>query len=302
MFRRLDIPGIPMEMLVNWKEDNYKEIIDFIQDYVRQYEDYTISLRNEFLTNEILRQTNEKEKEDTIVEILKIIAPLVKASSHSQWNIIQERLIKVRDLRNILGFSQATIERILSRIENAYHNDSNYWIQAGIYQQSKDEYPRAHVNLSQAVGLAPHSYLAQHALARNYLLWANNSRTKDEAVTYYNMGKESMISLIVNRDERQTKAYSTHCYVSQTIKYWMKFKLTPSAKDIKDIQSFLSDLSQPGREDDKTQEAVNQFYAFVKKMKLEGKLKGLSREQLSVFYSAKNIDEELLDRLSEEIY
>jgi len=134
--------------------------------------------------------------------------------------------MKGKALRGKLKISNLAVKNMLTEIKNYYNDDYNYWIQVGISEQSDGEYDRALNHFRQAESISPNSYLVQNAIARNYLRQANSMKKYEEAKEYFEEGERGMLSLIRNRDEFQVKAFSTHCYLFEKIKFVKRRKIS----------------------------------------------------------------------------
>lgn len=262
IFQVLDLPYLPIDILCLWKRELFPSIFDKLDDFIKFENNNGISLRTNILTNLIISKSKPHLMK-IVKELLILIAPNI-SNCVSYWNDIQSRLMKVNLLHSKLGITHLKIKEMFRKIKSYYNDDANYWIQVGIVEQKIGDYYRALNHFKQAEVLSPNSYLVQNALARNYLRMANSSENMEEAQVFFEEGKIRMLDLIRNKDDYQVKAYSTHSYISELIKYWRKFDLTPNESEVHNAISILNNIIKKDKNDVMTTNVTNKFYMFLR--------------------------------------
>lgn len=265
IFQKLDLPYFPLELLGMWNTTDYFNILQESNDFIKNInETNSVELRNSVLTSTILSKKSEVQKITLIRDILCLVSPQVSDTVHSYWNEIQSVLMKGKALRGKLKISNLAVKNMLTEIKNYYNDDYNYWIQVGISEQSDGEYDRALNHFRQAESISPNSYLVQNAIARNYLRQANSMKKYEEAKEYFEEGERGMLSLIRNRDEFQVKAFSTHCYLFEKIKFVKRNRISLKKKDIESMYILLKNIVDRDPNDPMAVHIGNVFANYIK--------------------------------------
>lgn len=281
IFQKLDLPYFPLELLGMWDTSNYFNILKESDDFIKNINEVNaVELRNNVLTNTILCKKNENQKITLIRDILCLVSPQVSDTVHSFWNEIQSVLMKGKALRGKLKISNNAVKNMLTEIKNYYNDDYNYWIQVGIAEQSDGEYERALNHFRQAESISPNSYLVQNAIARNYLRQANSTKNRDEAKAFFEEGERGMLALIKSRDEFQVKAFSTHCYLFEKIKYVKRHNIVLKKKELESMYTLLKNIVERDPNDPMARHIGNVFANYIKNSTNTDKLKIKDIEEL----------------------
>lgn len=293
IFQVLDLPYLPVDILCLWKRESFSYILDKLDDFVKFENKNGISLRTNILTNLIISKMSKSDLTKIVKELLILIAPNI-SNCVSYWNDIQSRLMKVNLLHSKLGITHLKIKEMFRKIKNYYNDDANYWIQVGIVEQKIGDYYRALNHFKQAEVLSPNSYLVQNALARNYLRMANSSRNIEEAQEFFNIGKMRMLELIRNKDDYQVKAYSTHSYISELIKYWRNFNLIPNEAEVHNAISILNNIIKKDKNDVMTTNVTNKFCMFLKEKNITKYIPNLKLDDIHILKGLLTNDEQVI--------
>ena len=302
IFQKLDLPYFPLELLGLWMANDYSQIMEESGDFVKNINMLNaVELRNNILTKTLLAERSPSQKVTLIKEILCLVSPQVSESVHSYWNEIQSVLMKGKALRGKLKISNGYVKRMLTEIKNYYNDDYNYWIQVGIAEQSDGEYGKALNHFRQAEAISPNSYLVQNAIARNYLRQANSIKDQQEATVYFQEGEKEMLDLIRKRDEFQVKAFSTHCYLFEKIKFVKSHHIDIQKKELELMFSLLRNIVDRDPNDPMARHIKNVFAQFIKESTTAANLKIRELDELRFLKSNDNytIEEsyEILDEL-----
>ncbi len=250
LFEQVDLPYYPSELLTAqyaidfycFKKDSSKvtDSEKHIVDYVR-VNDKGIMLKNKAFMNEIWKELSSADKMVLILNITKRIAPYVSEHIDNYWRIMFESLLKEDILEKKIKLSLNDICDLYCQLNKEYDNISYYWLQMGIVEQRKKEYDNALNHLLMAKTIREDSYQIQHAIARNYLKHANNTRDFVLAQSRFDKGKELMLDLINSTEYHKSKAknYSIHCYVSEWIRYLNNQKLPVSNSDVREMKRYI---------------------------------------------------------------
>lgn len=302
LFQKMDLPYFPLELLALWYTSNYNTILDKISDLVNiSNENNGVYLRNNILTSHIIRSTSSAKKSFLLQDILALVSPQISDTVHSYWNEIQSTLMKVKLLKNKLKMTNPEINNLLFAIKNYYNDDFNYWLQVGLVEQSENNFEKALNRFNQADALSNNSYVVQNAIARNYLRFANYTSDMTEAKALFEEGEKRMLKLINNRDEYQVKAFSTHCYIFEQIRFWEKYKVCPTKAEVEKLFGMLKSLLNVDQNDPMAKHISNLLFRFIRDSKISGNISlgsnydlGYLKEMFSDYPSI-NIEEMLED-------
>ena len=302
IFQKMDLPYLPLEVLVFWYGSRYADILNRISDIVNiSVDNNGIYLRNNILTNIIIRSISPSKRSQLLKDLLVIVSPQISDTVHSYWNEIQSTLMKVKLLRLKLRMKNREIKNLLFDIKNYYNDEFNYWLQVGLVEQSENDFEKALNRFRQADALSDNSYVVQNAIARNYLRYANYTKDKDKAFILFDEGKTGMLKLINNRDEYQVKAYSTHCYIFEQIRFWKKYKVSPSKTELESLFAMLKSLLKVDQNDPMAKHISNLLFKFIHDSKIKSSITIGNNYDLQYLkemfsdYSSVNIEEMLED-------
>lgn len=272
IFQKLDLPYFPLELLGLWDSDNFSTTLQECDDFIKySVESKGIELRNDILTNDFIKLMDGRTKLTLIRDILVLVSPQVSDTIHSYWNEIQSTLMKGKLLRKKLGMSNGEVKNLLFDIKNFYDDDYNYWIQVGIAEQNDNDFEKSLNHFRQAESLNPRSYLVLNAIARNYLRQANITKDLSEASILFEEGEKRMLKLIRDREEFQVKAFSTHCYLYEKIRFFRIFRIKPSLEELQKMFNMLKTILDKDDKDPMARHISNLLSEYVKKMGLSGK-------------------------------
>ncbi|WP_029201535.1 SIR2 family protein [Oribacterium sp. NK2B42] len=254
----------PMELFV----ERYGSIIDFynncrltrLVDFIR-FDEFGLSLNNTIIGKEILDKA--KNKEQIILELLKTIANRVYEEDRSIWYILFQCLLKVEILEKRLRIRKDSIKNMFLELKSEYGKISYFWLQFGLFEQSQGAYVTALGYLEKSASIRPKAFKIQHALARNYMCYANSLGNFEKADVLFKTGESKMKALIesTNSIERKARPYSISSYVSEKVKFIDKFKQyqAPSGNDLK----YMGRILEYVEPDDYTKSAFHKFYRLL---------------------------------------
>ncbi len=272
IFQKLDLPYFPLELLGLWDSDNFTSTLQYCDDFIKySVESKGIELRNDILTNDFIQMMDGRTKLRLIRDILVLVSPQVSETIHSYWNEIQSTLMKGKLLRNKLGLTNNEVKNLLFDVKDFYGEDYNYWIQVGIAEQNDNDFEKSLNHFKQAESLSPKSYLVLNAIARNYLRQANITKDFAEASILFEEGERRMLKLIRDREEFQVKAFSTHCYLYEKLRFLKIFRLRPSLEELHKMFDMLKSILEKDDKDPMARHISNLFSAYVDKIGVAGK-------------------------------
>lgn len=272
IFQKLDLPYFPLELIGLWDSDNFTSTLQYCEDFIKySVESKGIELRNDILTNDFIQMMDGRTKLHLIRDILVLVSPQVSDTIHSYWNEIQSTLMKGKLLRKKLGMTNGEIKNLLFDIKNFYDDDYNYWIQVGIAEQNDNDFEKSLNHFKQAESLNPKSYLVLNAIARNYLRQANKTKDPSEAKALFEEGERRLLKLIRDREEFQVKAFSTHCYLYEKLRYFKIFRIKPSIDELKKMFEMLKSILEKDEKDPMARHISNLLSEYVKKIGMAGK-------------------------------
>lgn len=213
-----------------------------ISDYVK-YDSQGISLRNSLYQKEILR-SKKAQVFITVRNLLSRIAPHVFEGKRDIWTIIFQSLCSQKKLRKAFGFSDAQQDGLLKMISDKYVDISYYWLQRGLHEQSKGDYVKAYSHLKKSQSIQPRSFKIQHAIARNYLKFANSQKDLATAAPLFDDGEKLMKQLIYSNENyiRKAKAFSVDSYVLEKVKFIDQFELNAKNEELCEMRNMLDSV------------------------------------------------------------
>ena len=247
LFNVADLEYYPKELLTNRydlfakKEENNRINIDFIS-----IGSNGLTLKNDLLVDTIWRETDKAKKEEIIIEILRLISPYVDEKRNTYWRIVFESIAKFDILSNRIHLGKKQIIEMYYKMKDYYGDISYYWLQLGLAEQSINEFSSAQIHLDMAAEIRPNAYQIQHAIARNYLRHAIICDDADEALLFYNEGKERLLSLINSKDYNKVKAreFSIHCYINESISFYEKYGIKVTRNMAISMQKLIKQLHE----------------------------------------------------------
>ena len=292
IFKRVDLPYVPLELLGLLETDKYQLILEQLADFTQILEDKKgVMLRNDILLDVILSKVNASQKIELLTRVLMTISPQATDKVHSYWNEIQSTLMKGKSLRSNLKMSNTDVKTMLAAIKNYYNEDFNYWIQVGIAEQNNHDYEKALNRFKQAESLNPRSYLVQNVIARNFLRQANQQYSIIDAEKLFIEGKTRMLKLINERDEFQVKAYSTHCYIYEQICFWEKFDIKPKKEEVASIIKLLKNIESVDPNDPMAKQITKKLALFLQKNNIKQSFSLNDRSSLSLLKGRLKVEE-----------
>lgn len=302
IFQKMDLPYLPLELLVFWYGSKCKTILNNVSDLVNVAVDSNgLYLRNNILTRKIILGITPLKRAQLLKDVLVFVSPQISDTIHSYWNEIQSTLMKVKLLRLKLKMKNSEIKNLLFDIKKYYNEEFNYWLQVGLVEQSENDFEKALNRFRQADALSNDSYVVQNAIARNYLRYANYISNREKAMELFEEGRSRMLKLIDNRDEYQVKAFSTHCYIFEQIRFWKKYSIVPTKKELEALFGLLKSILKVDQNDPMAKHISNLLFKFIHESKVNNLISIGSNYDLEYLkdmfadYSSVNIAEMLED-------
>ena len=252
IFDKADIEYLPKEIIngryrLAFTRNEFKmdeESDRYVVDYVSSTSN-GLSIKNSLLTTIILSNVSKEQKKKQIIESLKRISEYVQENAHDYWKMIFENLSKYDWLvKGELGLGKEDVLEILYSIKENYRDISYYWLQLGIAEQCRKDFDKANAHLATAHRIRPHAYQIQHAVARNYLKWANAKANEPEAQALFDKGKSLMQELINSPEyyKKKARSYAIHCYLNETVKYMETTQVIPTRREVEGWVNMLESI------------------------------------------------------------
>lgn len=269
IFEVLDLPYFPRELISFIYSEKSVHLLSIADDFLKFNEKGDVQFRAKFYAKKLLSINGKSRIIDSISEILMFLAPQIPGSSqitnNSYWGEILESLTKQRLLKNVFQLNSKDIKGLLISLRGYYNENSHYWLQLGIAEQSLNEYEKALNHFRQAEALKPNSYIIKHAIGRNYMKHANFVDTRVLAENYHDQGSKILIPLIENEDEYSARAFSTHSYLNEELIFIDKYKINISNHKLKKLFSYLKKIIEKDPDDVMAKHMSNHFYNFLRK-------------------------------------
>lgn len=270
IFDAADIEYYPKELFVAryGKSMDLSQMIDIkessIVDFVK-FNHKGFHTRNAVL-NPFVMDLERKNIANAVIDITKKIAVKVNEKKKDDWYNIFQSLLKEDVLRKKFDLDDEQINRIYLEIKEQYKSISYYWLQFGLFKQSQNDYTGAFNDLYESIAIRPDSYQIQHAIARNYLRFANYKGSLEEAAPLFQEGASKMRAIIENTNYafEKAKPFSVHSYVSETIKYLRKFSVKPSQEELRYLTALMESLRDT--QDPYIQRLFKDVYEYLKEI------------------------------------
>lgn len=235
-----------------------------INDYAR-IDEQGITLRNSVLNTFIITEMRSEIK-DILINVLKKISRRVSERKNDMWYIIFQCLLKDDILQDKLKLNRKERNNIYFSVKEEYKHISYYWLQLGLFFQKCGDYTAAYNYLEMSSSIRPNSFKIQHAIARNFLRHANNTKNKIEALALFKNGETRMKELIESKEyyKEKAKLFSVNCYVSEKIHFCNKFCMCPENSEIRYMYSELKSVID-NRNDPYMDHVCESFFAFLEK-------------------------------------
>lgn len=267
VFDKADIEYYPVELFNEryGRAVELSEKIDIknmkIVDFLR-YDDRGLSLRNSMFQDELLKMNRDKIY-TVLKELLMYISRYVYEGNNDVWVIIFQSLLKEKRLNEQFVFTEKEIGKLLYELKDNYEDISYYWLQLGIYEQQKKDYAKALSHLKMAQHIQPKSFKIQHAIARNYLKYANSQSSFSAAENLFETGEQLMKALIQSREYyiQKAKPFSISCYVLEKVRYIRRFSVKVTVKELCELRDMLKSVYRP--EDVYIIKAMQEYYKLL---------------------------------------
>lgn len=244
-------------------------ILSQADDFLKFNSKGDIQFRAKFYSKSLINANGRRRILESLKEVLIFISPQVteinQRAGNSYWCEIQEALTKQRLLKNIFSLNKDEIKSLLMGIQTYYSDNSHFWLQLGISEQNLGEFEKALNHFNQAEALNPHSYIIRHAIGRNYMKQANSMESQIKAALYHEEGAKILVPIIEHQEEYSARAFSTHSYLNEELKYIEKFNINVSNAHLKKLFGYLRKIIDKDPEDVMAKHMSNHFYKFIKR-------------------------------------
>lgn len=296
ILNKLDISYLPISVISLLYGGNYSKAINICDDFIKYYKDVDgYAIRDTFLISHLLKDLRPKDKIRLLKELLICISPQVVDSNHTYWNELASVLMKGKLLRSVLRMRNNDVKNLLTDIKQYYNDDYNYWLQVGITEQHDSEYELALNHFRQAESMSPNSYIVRNAIARNFLRQANEIGDFEVGINVHKKGVSLMMSLINDCEEFQVKAYSTHCLLFETIRFYRRNSIVPKESEIKEMYTMLRMVMDKDPDGPMSKHISNVFFRFLQDNNLTYCLPKMSLHDLKYLRFTIGPDENLKD-------
>ncbi len=302
IFNNANIEYYPMELFaekygkaVTLSKTSGNDISELrITDYIK-YDKQGISLRNAIFQEKII-ELHKTELYEHVFDLLMRIAPYVYEGRRDIWTIIFQSLCNREQLRKVFKFSDTQMDELLQGLKEKYERISYYWLQRGLYEQSKEDYPKAFSYLKKSQSIQPRSFKIQHAIARNYLKFANSQGKIELAEPLFKDGEKLMKQLIYSNEYyiEKARAFSVNSYVLEKIRYIERYHIAVTSKELCEMRDMLDSVYSD--QDPYILEPMQMFYNLLqKKGKLSLLRMGLHNPYLELMKNNLHIQKDMED-------
>ncbi len=262
-----------------------------VVDYIKS-DSKGLSLRNSLFHKKII-EIQKSDVVETIKEILIYISRFVVENNNDIWEEIFQSLTQCNSLYMLFNLKNKEVGIILYSIKDYYMNNSYYWLQLGIYEQKLGEYSKALSHLTMSSEIRPNSFKIQHAIALNYLRYANSLTVLSVASPLFEKGEKLMKELIESEEfyKKKAKPFSIHSLVDEKVKYIKKFNIDPTNNELRYLIKIVTDVK--GINETYINNATQKLYILLSSLKKLSLLK-ISSESPFIDYIGINI-EDILD-------
>ncbi|MBD5481478.1 MAG: hypothetical protein HDR15_02930 [Lachnospiraceae bacterium] len=305
IFDRVDIVYYPIELfsekygktIIISKSKNRDISALRISDYVR-YDSQGISLRNSLYQNEIIKG-KKLQIYQTVSELLLRIAPHVTEGKRDIWTIIFQSLCSQKKLKSVFDFTDEQQDGLLKMLSEKYGGISYYWLQRGLHEQSKGDYAKAFTHLKKSQAIQPRSFKIQHAIARNYLKYANSQKDFTMATSLFSEGENLMRQLIYSNEYyiKKAKAFSVSSYVLEKVRFIERFNLNVKNEELSEMRNMLDSVYVDA--DPYIMGAMRKFYNLLQK---KGKLSLIRMSLNNPYLEIMKTGLDILEDLEEDFY
>ncbi len=273
IFDKLDLPFFPKELLQILYGRESKSILDSVEDFIKLTKTRDIRLRTKFILNEIIKSAGPNIVLGIMSQIMIGISSLVENFGHSYWNEIHQALIKEKRLSKLLGLSIGEIKSYLYNLHGYYSENHNYWLHLGKAEQRVEDFDKAMNHFLQADALAPNSFMVRNAIARNYLKKAYSQKSLSASLPYFEEGEKIFLKLLDDKSRAMAHGYSTHAYIYEKIRYYKKFHVEISQKEMKKMHEIIQRAITRDPNDIMSKHINNYFIQFIKSIGKSSSLK-----------------------------
>ncbi|WP_238917708.1 SIR2 family protein [Clostridium sp. YIM B02555] len=270
IFDIADVDSYPRELFTEQYGNRVKADAEIdtstkkIVDYVRMDAD-GLTLRN-CLLNEYILKKEKSNIPKILIDMLIYVSRFVREKRNDTWYIIFQCLSKEEVLHNKFKLNNIDIGNIYYSIKEQYKNISYYWLQLGLYEQKNGHFSKAYNHLEISSKIRPNSFKIQHAIARNYLIYANSTNDYTKALSLFLQGEEKIKELINSKEyyKEKAKKFSVNCYILEKIKFINKFKIEASIEDLHYMNNILMSIT-PANNDSYYENVLGAFYKLLEK-------------------------------------
>lgn len=267
IFNNLDIEYYPIELFIG----RYQGVIRLTEeggisnlkviDYIK-YDDQGIALRNSLLQDAVLKSNRDKIF-PAIRELLLYMSTYVYEGRQDVWMNVFQALLNEARLREKFKSEKSELGTLFYGIKQEYTKVSYYWLQLGLYEQGENNYAKALSHLKKSQKIQPKSFKIQHAIARNYLKYANVQSDSQTAKELFEKGEKLMLDLIKSKEYyiQKAKLFSVDSYVLEKVRYVEKFHVKLSNKELNEMRDMLSEVYSPN--DSYIYKAMKVFYQML---------------------------------------
>lgn len=241
-------------------EMNNLKIVDYIK-----YDERGVSLRNRIFHKDLLA-ANQREILPLLKNLLIYLSRYVYEGRDDMWTIIFQSLINEKRLKKYFKLSKDELKSLLYGLKEYYKDISYFWLQLGLFEQLNGDYSKALSHLQQSQAIQPNSFMIKHAIARNYLKFANSQSNINLANELFEKGESLMQELIDGKEYyiKKARPYSISCFVLEKTKYILKFNSKNSNKELCEMRDMLAlvDIS----DDSYVKKTMKEFYRMLYKL------------------------------------
>lgn len=265
---KLGIPNIRQELLIKSKIGINKEMLLVLSDYIKESNGGAIRIKNKFIAEAIINSCLDKKfLVNCIIEICSSIVCYVDEKERNYYKNVYEYLTKYKYLKRNLRINDFDISQIYTSLKLIYEHLSYYWLQRGILEQQSGNFDYALQYFNTALEKNPKSYAIQHAIARNYCKSALKKENFSQAIWIFNEGIRRLDTIIETKEFLQSKFYSIHSRIMETINFYKEFYRQIPEEEDKKCQNLLNEISRQSSHDKIMSDLQYKYFCFKSEQK-----------------------------------
>ncbi len=279
-FGKLGIASLPIQILSKLiphksSKFNAQKFLTCYPDIVEE-KNGRIKLLRGRLISAVLNSTHSDTLMNAIYQLVRYNIGLFQENDESEAYELFQKVLRIKRIRNYSLLTSSQLEELFISLEKHCAHISYFWVQYGLAVQLNKRFEDANNHFLYAQNIRPNSYQVAHALAKNRMEIGLDSLRKGKASADENfqLGCDSMLSIINNPRYSRAFSYSVHSYAAMLMKYYtVKNQTIPDGK-CEELDKFFNLLMEK-QIDTNTKEIIIAFYRYCEKNSITQYCKGL---------------------------